>query len=231
MRGAPHRKGDYAFTVLPGEGLVVLPVAPERDVARRVARADHLRGGRPRRAVRRRPAAAARSRSSPGRPAPARPCSGLEFLASAADRGERGLLLGYEESPEQIGRNAVGAGRAFDRLRADGTLQVVSVYPEEASLEDHLLEIKQLIDDLRPGPAGRGQPDRPGAGGQPAGVPRVRRRSHGVRQAARPHRAAHRVDARPGRRPRPSPRGTSPRSPTPSSCSATTSDRGGSAGC
>ncbi len=74
----------------------------------------------------------------------------VEFLASAAARGERALLLGYEESGEQIGRNAVGAGRAFDRLREQGALKVVSVYPEEASLEDHLLEIKHLVDSYAP---------------------------------------------------------------------------------
>ena len=74
----------------------------------------------------------------------------LEFLASAAALGERTLLLGYEESAEQIGRNAVGVARGFDRLRAADALRVVSTYPEEASLEDHLLELKQLVDDYQP---------------------------------------------------------------------------------
>jgi circadian clock protein KaiC len=149
MRGAPHRKGDYAFTVLPGEGLVVLPVAPERmspgeshqRISSGVADLDALFGGGPLQGS---------ITLVSGPTGTGKTLLGVEFLASAAARGERGLLLGYEESPEQIGRNAVGAGRAFDRLRADGSLQVVAVYPEEASLEDHLLEIKQLIDAFDP---------------------------------------------------------------------------------
>lgn len=149
MRGAAHRKGDYAFTVLPGDGLVVLPVAPERmspgesytRTPSGVPDLDGLLGGG---------LLAGSITLLSGPTGTGKTLLALEFLAGAAERGERGLLLGYEESPEQIGRNAVGSGRAFDRLRADGTLQVVSVYPEEASLEDHLLEIKQLIDTHDP---------------------------------------------------------------------------------
>ncbi len=149
MRGAAHRKGEYAFTVLPGDGLVVLPLSTARmspgraqqRIASGVPALDALLGGGPLQGS---------ITLVSGPTGTGKTLLGLEFLASAAERGERGLLLGYEESPEQIGRNAVGAGRAFDRLRADGSLQVVSVYPEEASLEDHLLEIKQLIDTFDP---------------------------------------------------------------------------------
>ncbi|HEU0104147.1 MAG TPA: circadian clock protein KaiC [Mycobacteriales bacterium] len=149
MRGATHHKGDYAFTVLPGEGLVVLPLAASRMTAGRatervpsgISDLDALSGG-------------GLLRDSTilvaGPTGTGKTLLGLEFLASAARRGERGLLLGYEESPEQIGRNAVGAGRDMDRLREQDLLRVVSVYPEEASLEDHLLELKRLVDHYQP---------------------------------------------------------------------------------
>ncbi|MCW2621872.1 MAG: putative circadian clock protein KaiC [Frankiales bacterium] len=149
MRGAAHRKGDYAFTVLPGVGLVVLPVATSAMAAGRASERvgsgvpdlDALCGG-------------GLLRDSitlvAGPTGTGKTLMSLEFLAEAAQRGERGLLLGYEESPEQIARNAVGRGREFDRLRERGDLRVVSTYPEEASLEEHLLEIKQLIDDFGP---------------------------------------------------------------------------------
>jgi circadian clock protein KaiC len=149
MRGAMHHKGDYAFTVQPGQGLVVLPVAATAMSAGRtnervssgVADLDALcRGGLMRDSI----------TLVAGPTGTGKTLLGLEFLASAAMRGERALLLGYEESPEQIGRNAVGAGREFGRLRDQGLLRVVSVYPEEASLEDHLLEIKQLVDGFQP---------------------------------------------------------------------------------
>ena len=149
MRGGSHHKGDYAFTVLPGEGLVVLPLAAETMTAGRtttrvpsgVPDLDALCGG----GLLRDSTVLVAGPTGTGKT-----LLGLEFLTSAAERGERGLLLGYEESPEQIGRNAVGAGRAFDRLREQGSLRVVSVYPEEASLEDHFLEIKRLVDDYAP---------------------------------------------------------------------------------
>ncbi len=149
VRGATHRKGEYAFTVLPGEGLVVLPVATSAMSAGRATERvpwgvpdlePLLGGGLVRDAV----------VLLAGPTGTGKTLLGLEFLAAAAARGERGLLLGYEESPEQIGRNAVGAGRAFDRLREEGLLHVVSVYPEEMSLEDHLLEIKQVVDATGP---------------------------------------------------------------------------------
>jgi len=149
MRGAPHQRGEYAFTVLPGSGLVVLPVATEAMAAGRgrervssgLPDLDALCGG----GLLRDSITLVVGPSGTGKT-----LMGLEFLAGSAARGERGLLLAYEESPEQIGRNAVGEGRAFDRLREEGLLRVVSVYPEEASLEDHLLEIKELVDEYRP---------------------------------------------------------------------------------
>ena len=149
MRGAMHHRGDYAFTVLPGQGIVVLPVATEAmSAGRRTERVpsgvpdlDPLVGG----GMLRDSITLVVGPSGTGKT-----LLGLEFLTGGLEPGSRSLLLAYEESPEQIGRNAVGAGRAFDRLRSAGSLRVVSVYPEEASLEDHLLEIKQVVDEYAP---------------------------------------------------------------------------------
>ncbi len=149
MRGATHRKGEYAFTIQPGQGLVVLPVATSSMSAGRermrvtsgVPDLDVLlSGGLLRDSI----------TLLAGPTGVGKTLLSLEFLASAALEGERTLLLGYEESPEQIGRNAVGRARAFEQLRKDDTLRVVSVYPEEASLEDHLLEVKELVDGYQP---------------------------------------------------------------------------------
>ena len=149
MRGGTHHKGEYAFTVLPGEGLVVLPVATSAMSAGRTRERvpsgipdldGLLRGGLMRDSI----------TLVAGPTGTGKTLLALEFLAGAAERGERGLLLGYEESPEQIGRNAVGGGRAFAALRERDDLRVVSTYPEEASLEDHLVAVRQLVDDYRP---------------------------------------------------------------------------------
>jgi circadian clock protein KaiC len=60
------------------------------------------------------------------------------------------LLLGYEESREQLFRNAIGWGRDFARMEAEGLLRVVCLYPEAMGLEDHLLRIKAEIEEFKP---------------------------------------------------------------------------------
>ena len=73
-----------------------------------------------------------------------------EFIAGGAARGERCLLFAFEESRDQLFRNAEGWGIDYERMEKDGLLQVVCVYPESAGLEDHLIKIKRIIDDFKP---------------------------------------------------------------------------------
>jgi circadian clock protein KaiC len=73
-----------------------------------------------------------------------------EFIGGGARHGERCLLLGFEESREQLFRNAIGWGRDFAQMEQDGRLDVVCVYPESAGLEDHLLRIKREIERFKP---------------------------------------------------------------------------------
>ena len=149
MRGAMHRKGEYPFTVLPGRGPVVIPLSTISLTQ-----------------------SSSRSRISSGNAALDEMCGGgffkdsivlasgatgtgktlmvTEFLGGGAAAGERCLLLAYEESRDQLFRNAAGWGQDFASLEAAGTLRIVATYPEVASLEDHLVEIKREIDTFRP---------------------------------------------------------------------------------
>jgi circadian clock protein KaiC len=150
MRGAMHRKGEYPFTILPGQGLVVIPLSVIQLTQRSSA-----------------------TRTSSGNPDLDALCDGgflrdsvvlvagatgtgktllaTEFLAGAG-RGtdERALLFAFEESRDQIFRNAAGWGHDFDELERQGRLRVVATYPETASLEDHLVEISREIETFRP---------------------------------------------------------------------------------
>jgi circadian clock protein KaiC len=72
------------------------------------------------------------------------------FVDGGARDGDRCLLLGYEESREQLFRNATGWGSDFAALEAAGKLKVVCEYPEMRGLEDHLLRVKRMIDEFRP---------------------------------------------------------------------------------
>lgn len=73
-----------------------------------------------------------------------------EFATGGIESGERCLFLGFEESREQLFRNATAWGHDLARLEAKGMLRVVCEYPESASLEDRLLRIKQMVQEFRP---------------------------------------------------------------------------------
>jgi circadian clock protein KaiC len=149
MRGAEHRRGQFAFGVLPGEGMVVFPLSLP----------DRIRG-------------AADHRVSSGNADVDALCEGgffadatvlvsgatgtgktlfvTEFLMGGVARGERSLLLAFEESRDQLRRSARGWGHDLAQAERDGHLRVGAAYPESATLEDHLLEIKRQIDDFAP---------------------------------------------------------------------------------
>jgi len=149
MRGAPHRRGQFPFTVLPGEGLVVLPLSVQElnqastdtRVTSGNADVDELCGG-------------GFFRDSivlvSGATGTGKTLMVTEFLAGGVTRGEKALLLAFEESHDQLHRNARGWGYDFRAAEQDGLLKVVATYPEVATLEDHLVEIKRVIDEFEP---------------------------------------------------------------------------------
>ncbi|HEY6955116.1 MAG TPA: circadian clock protein KaiC [Flavisolibacter sp.] len=73
-----------------------------------------------------------------------------EFIKGGFENGERVLFLAYEESREQLVRNAGGWGVDFEKMEKAGRLKIEAVYPESASLEEHLLNIQKLIDEFKP---------------------------------------------------------------------------------
>ncbi|TVR99216.1 MAG: circadian clock protein KaiC [Rhodospirillales bacterium] len=149
FRGTMHRKGEYPFTVLPREGIVVIPLSAielkQRSGDIRVtsgnAELDRMCGG-------------GLFRDSvilvSGATGTGKTLMVTHFVDGAAAAGERSLLLAYEESREQLGRNAIGWGTDFDRLEREGKLRVVCEYPETAGIEDHLVKIKDEIEAFKP---------------------------------------------------------------------------------
>lgn len=149
FRGTHHQKGEWPFTILPGEGLVVLPLSAI-ELSQKSSNV----------------------RITSGNPELDRMCGGgffrdsiilasgatgagktllvTEFLKGGASQGERCLLLAFEESREQIFRNANGWGVDFQRMEREGLLKVVCIYPEVACLEEHLISIKRIVEDFKP---------------------------------------------------------------------------------
>lgn len=149
VRGTSHRKGEYPFTVIPADGIIVIPLSAielrQRSGDIRVtsgnADLDRMCGG-------------GLFRDSiilvSGATGTGKTLMVTHFVAGGAASDERCLLFAYEESREQLGRNATGWGIDFDNLEAEGKLKVICDYPESASLEDHLVRIKEYIEEFKP---------------------------------------------------------------------------------
>ena len=149
FRGTSHFKGEFPFTIVPGEGLVTLPIA-----------AIELKQG------------STDTRIGTGSTALDKMCGGglfrdsiilvsgatgcgktlltTEFIAAGIQANERCLLLAFEESHDQLFRNAASWGKDFASMEAAGQLKVIAVYPESKSLEDHQIAIKKEIERFRP---------------------------------------------------------------------------------
>jgi KaiC/GvpD/RAD55 family RecA-like ATPase len=73
-----------------------------------------------------------------------------QFLAGGVNAGERCLLLAFEESRDQLFRNARGWGMDFERMESDGLLRVVCDYPEVTGLEEWLIRIQAIVREFKP---------------------------------------------------------------------------------
>jgi circadian clock protein KaiC len=150
FRGADHHKGKWPFTIVSGEGIVVIPLAAlelkQKSSMVRItsgnAELDRMCGG-------------GFFRDSiilvSGPTGTGKTLVTTQFLAGGAEAGEKSLLFAFEESREQLFRNAHGWGLDFARMEAEGRLKVVCTYPEAAALEDHLISMKRVIEEFRPG--------------------------------------------------------------------------------
>ncbi len=149
FRGTSHQKGEFPFTIIPGEGLIVIPLSAielkQKSSNTRVtsgsSELDQICGG----GFFRDSIILASGATGTGKTLMV-----TEFISGGAAEGERGLLFSFEESREQLFRNATGWGIDFAQMEKEGTLKVVCNYPEVAGLEDHLIEMKAVIDEFKP---------------------------------------------------------------------------------
>ncbi|MBK1619728.1 circadian clock protein KaiC [Lamprobacter modestohalophilus] len=149
FRGTTHQKGEYPFTVMPDEGIVVIPLSAiklkQRSSNVRISSGntelDAMCGG-------------GFFRDSiillSGATGCGKTLMTTEFIAGGVSRGERCLLLAFEESRHQLMRNASGWGRDFEAYEQAGLLEIIATYPETCGLEDHLIAIKHAIERFDP---------------------------------------------------------------------------------
>jgi circadian clock protein KaiC len=149
FRGAPHRTGEWLFTIVDGEGMVVIPISlmalrpPASDERVTTGNVDLDRlcsNGFYRDSV-----VVVSGPTGSGKTLVA-----SEFVAAGAAAGQRCLFLSFEESLEQVLRNASSWGIDLRGLERSGKLRIICEYPEVASLEDHFVATKEAIEEFRP---------------------------------------------------------------------------------
>lgn len=149
VRGGAHRGGAYPFTVRPVTGIVAIPLGgvelTQAVSDERVSTGDEVLdemcgGGYFRDSVVLVAGATGTGKS----------LLATCFLAEGIGQGERVLLIGFEESAGQVGRNARNWGFDLDGPLAAGQLELMCRYPESASVEDHLVQIVEQVDRFQP---------------------------------------------------------------------------------
>lgn len=149
MRGGSHLRGEHLFTLLRGQGIVVVPVSvtamdwstSSTRLTCGVAALDAMFAG----------GLFAKSLWLVAGPTgTGKSLLSAQFCAGGVATGQRALLHSFEESHDQLVRNAANWNLDLAAMEAAGQLRIVATTPESASLEDHLQRMKAEIDEFAP---------------------------------------------------------------------------------
>ncbi|MFP4355456.1 MAG: circadian clock protein KaiC [Phycisphaerae bacterium] len=72
-----------------------------------------------------------------------------QFAVSAAARGQKTLMISYEESYDDLQNRMEGIGIDIQRCRQQGTLDVMNLVPEAKGVDEHLIDAVDRIESLR----------------------------------------------------------------------------------
>ena len=147
-RGSAHGTNEYPFFISP-RGFVVLPITSmaltydaSRDrVTTGVDRLDHMLAGGP---------FAGSTILISGMPGTGKTTLGATMLDAACARGERSLMISFEEAPNQVIRNMESIGLTLRRWVDSGNLRLWAARPATFGLEAHLALLSELLDELAP---------------------------------------------------------------------------------
>src|SRR5262249_34348586 len=140
LRGGSHARGEHLFTFVPGRGLVVVP-HEVIDFAYGTSM-TRLSSGNPRLDEMLHSGYFDKSLVLvTGATGTGKSLVAAQFIGGGIANGEKALLLSFEESRDQLARNAAGWGQDFDAMERAGRLRILSEAPEAATLEDHLLRM------------------------------------------------------------------------------------------
>jgi circadian clock protein KaiC len=149
FRGAYHQKGEFPFSIEAKHGFVVIPLSgielkqasSNVRISSGNAVLDSMCGG----GVFRDSIIMVSGATGTGKTLTVN-----QFINGGAEAGERCLFFSYEESRDQLMRNAASWGYDFASMERAGRLVMISDYPHAYGLEDHLLRIRSAIEEFRP---------------------------------------------------------------------------------
>ena len=147
-RGSHHGPDEYPF-LIDRAGFSVLPVssmgldhdASSERVSTGVGELDRMLDGGVYRGT---------SVLLSGTPGSGKTTLGVRFLEAGCERGERGMLFAFEESPAQIARNMRSVGIDVQRWVDAGMLRIVSARPAAYGLETHLARLYRAVEEFEP---------------------------------------------------------------------------------
>ena len=149
FRGTTHGKGEFPFTITLGEGVVVIPLSEielkQKSSNVRVSSGNDRLDGMCDGGFFRDSIILVSGATGTGKTLMV-----TEFIGGGMKNGEKCLLFAFEESREQLFRNATGWGLDLEAMEREGKLKVVCVYPEIMGLEDHLIGMKKSIQEYKP---------------------------------------------------------------------------------
>jgi circadian clock protein KaiC len=149
MRGTSHQRGEFPFTITSREGIVVIPLSRIEltqssstvRITSGVKELDKMCGG----GFFRDSVILASGASGTGKTLLV-----TQFMSGGYKAKERSLLFAFEESKDQLFRNAAAWGMDFKAMEKKERLMVVNRYPHSMAMEDHLVEMTQMIEDFKP---------------------------------------------------------------------------------
>jgi len=149
MRGTSHQRGEFPFTITSSQGIVVIPLSQIEltqssstvRITSGVKELDKMCGG----GFFRDSVILASGASGTGKTLLV-----TQFMSGGFKAKERSLLFAFEESKDQLFRNAAAWGMDFEAMEKKERLMVVNRYPHSMAMEDHLVEMTQLIEEFKP---------------------------------------------------------------------------------
>ena len=149
FRGVPHQHGEFPFTILSDKGIVVIPFST--DVLKRKASSQRITSGN-------------RDLDTmcgggwfkgsivlvSGATGTGKTLMATEFIGGGIKNGEKCLLFAFEESRDQLLRNAFGWGVDYEKMEREGKFKIICRYPETTGLESHFVTMRDEIEKFQP---------------------------------------------------------------------------------